>query len=1078
MATANDVHYRLGLDVGTNSIGWAAVELDDDDNPCGILRMGVRYFPDGRARSRDKQSNAVKRRAARGQRRNRDRYLKRRDDLMRALIQFGLMPHDERARKALEQRDPYAIRARALDDRLEPHELGRAIFHLNQRRGFKSNRKAEKPDSKTGPIRTAVKELSQQISVSNARTLGEFLYRRRSKKDPDPVRFRNLGTEKQAKYEIYPTREMVLAEFDAIWESQTLHYPNILTVDVRESLRGIISHQRSFVQGSLVGKCSLDPAHDSEDTEGLRCPWAHPLAQRFRIWQEVRNLEVYETGVARRRLSKAEGDKVAETLLKQKNVSFDRIRKLIDLPSDRHFNLEGPKRKYLLGDETTAKMANQHLFGKTWRNLPLNSQIEIIERLLAEENEAAATKWLEQHYDLSPQAAERVVSESPPVGHCRLGLRAIKRILPYMEGGLNYPEAAKAAGYDHARILTGELSLTGSLPYYGELMKDHLHGSGNPEDPDEKRWGRFPNPTVHIGLGQLRRVVNSLIDEYGRPQQVVVEMTREFKLSGKKRLDLETEQATNQKKNEERNKKLKDLGVTANYKNRLKLRLWEDLNPENPLDRRCPYTGKVISCAKLFTDEVEIDHLIPFQDSYDDSPSNKIVCFRSANRRKGMQTPHEAFGSTSEWEDISKRASKLPQNKRWRFQPDAREHFDEEGGFLSRQLNETGWLARMSKEYLKAVVSPNDIWVIPGRLTSMIRSKWGLNNLLPGNYTSDAKNRTDHRHHAIDALVVALTDRSLLQRISSSYDETRSRIKVPQPWDGFHNQLKHFLDDIVVSYKPDHGTRGVEGKTTGQLHKATPYGLSEPLGDGDDGQYNVGRYNVVVRKELSEFKKRSDLDAVRGPAMQNALQELWDKVKGEPTKFAEQAANKGVPMPNGARYKVRRVRVDEEQRVIPIVDKKTGKYYKGYPPGKNEFADIWMLRNGTWQMVVVATFDANQPGFDIERFRPKDKKTGKPDPVAKRLMRLHIDDMGALGRGAERSIVRVRKISGGQVWLDDHNEADVDARITKARELRKKGLDHEGIREQKYSARQLKQQGFRKVGVDEIGRVRDPGPRS
>ena len=87
-------------------------------------------------------------------------------------------------------------------------------------------------------------------------------------------------------------------------------------------------------------------------------------------------------------------------------------------------------------------------------------------------------------------------------------------------------------------------------------------------------------------------VVNSLIDEYGRPQQVVVEMTREFKLSGKKRLDLEIEQAANQKKNEERNKKLKDLGVTANYKNRLKLRLWEELNQENPLDRRCPYTGE------------------------------------------------------------------------------------------------------------------------------------------------------------------------------------------------------------------------------------------------------------------------------------------------------------------------------------------------------------------------------------------------------------------------------------------------------------------------------------------------------
>ena len=115
--------------------------------------------------------------------------------------------------------------------------------------------------------------------------------------------------------------------------------------------------------------------------------------------------------------------------------------------------------------------------------------------------------------------------------------------------------------------------------------------------------------------------------------------------------------------------------------------------------------------------------------------------------------------------------------------------------------------------------------------------------------SSEGKNRNDHRHHTIDAFVVALTDRSLLNRMSNAYDETRSRIKVPDPWDGFHwNDLKPLLDKLVVSYKPDHGTRGVKGKTTGQLHNATAYGIIE-LVEG-------GLSEVVRRKPLSDFESK------------------------------------------------------------------------------------------------------------------------------------------------------------------------------------------------------------------------------
>ena len=279
-------------------------------------------------------------------------------------------------------------------------------------------------------------------------------------------------------------------------------------------------------------------------------------------------------------------------------------------------------------------------------------------------------------------------------------------------------------------------------------------------------------------------------------------------------------------------------------------------------------------------------------------------------------------------------------------------------------------------------------------------------------------------------------------------------------------ELKPFLDRLVISHKPDHGTRGRKGKTTGQLHNETAYGLIEFVDDGPS--------RVVVRKPLTAFKKRKDLAAVRDPKLQEALLGLWDQVQaqgGNAAKFTELARTEGVSV-GGRRQCVRRVRVLDVQRVIPIRDKH-GTPYKGYLAGGNEFADVWRMRDGSWKLVVVPRFDFNQPDFDIEEFRPVSSKgthKGQPDTAAKRLMRLRIDDMAALGEGPERHIVRVRKITnarnGAFVVLDNHNEADVADRVGK------------DMKQNRRSARQLKTLRFRKVGVDEIGRVLDPGPRS
>jgi len=170
--------WRLGLDLGTNSIGWAALDLNDHGHPIGLIASGVRIFSDGR-NPKDGQSLAVARRLPRQQRKRRDRYLKRRAEFMDRLIEHGLMPTEPAARKKLEKTNskekigPWELRVRGLDEELSLHEFGRALFHLQQRRGFKSNRKTDKGgDDEKGKIKSAAKKLRTAMESVGARTLG------------------------------------------------------------------------------------------------------------------------------------------------------------------------------------------------------------------------------------------------------------------------------------------------------------------------------------------------------------------------------------------------------------------------------------------------------------------------------------------------------------------------------------------------------------------------------------------------------------------------------------------------------------------------------------------------------------------------------------------------------------------------------------------------------------------------------------------------------------------------------------------------------------------------------------------
>ena len=365
--------YRLAIDMGATSLGWCVLDLDDNNYPNGLLDMGVRIFPDGRD-AQSKEPLAVSRRGTRGAGRMRDRYLGRRRRLMDYMVETGLMPKDQASRKELEIKDPYELRAKAADQKVSLYELGRALFHINQRRGFKSNRKADSNSNESGAIKKGIAELEQAMMTEGVKTLGQYLQKKHQAGTGVLARPTSKGQKNE--YDFYPAREMYLQEVDAILETQRAHHPE-LTDEICENLKHIIFYQRKL-KPQRVGWCTLE-------SKEHRARLASPAVQKFRILQEVNNLVVDELAETDPRLSEDDRHKVIEELQKKKEVKFNRIRKLLNYTDDVKFNLEaGESRDKLEGNSTNFILAKAEHFGEKWLDLSADEQEKII-RLLIDE---------------------------------------------------------------------------------------------------------------------------------------------------------------------------------------------------------------------------------------------------------------------------------------------------------------------------------------------------------------------------------------------------------------------------------------------------------------------------------------------------------------------------------------------------------------------------------------------------------------------------------------------------------------------------------------------------------------------
>jgi CRISPR-associated endonuclease Csn1 len=928
----------LGLDIGTNSIGWCLVEDGKK-----IIGMGSRIFPvgvkeDSYAKSGTEESRNAARRTARGIRRGYDRYKQRRAKLEALLTEHGMM-FDKKV--SLPTKKLYGLRKEALDRKLELEELGRIFFLMNQRRGFKSNRKeaAKEGDDekKLTAYKQAMSDFEAKLKASGLRTVGEYLA---SLFDNQPANWHNENEPRERIREHQRIkRELYQQEFDLIWAKQSSYYPTLLTAQLKEELRDkVIFFQRKLKSAKhLVGKCRFEP-------NKRVMAKSDPLFQEFRMWQRLRDIRVTYGDRVNEFLTNHERGTLAADLGGKASLGKTEIKDLLGFKRSATFNDIGEK---VLGNVTVARIKDAVGEDWYWKQEP-EKRLKLWHTLYFAEDEGWIEAYAQKSLGMNDEQAKRYAEVNLELDYGSISHKAAQKILPFLIDGFDFATACAEAGYHHSQrdLDKADRTLDAKL--------------------DTSKMDPIRNPLVQMTVNETARLVNAVIEEHGKPDLVRVELLRDLKKPKAVREKMRNSMRDKEKLRDEYRAFLQARKVLPEIRmsDIKKFELWleleysvsdlEKLDPTVDLKafakfadavsakdkdkfhlwlecgRVSPYTGEMIPLNKLFTESIHVEHILPYSRSIDDSFVNKTLCEDHVNDAKGNLTPLEYFEqkrSPAELKAFKQRVKNFSQGKLDKFL--ATEVKDD---FLNSQFTNSAYIGTEVRDLLRTTCK--DVRVTNGQLTSLLRNRWSLNRLL--NNEADQKNRDDHRHHAVDALVIACTTQSLVQRISSEskFDHTGWQ-KLPDiglPWNNFRTDAGEKLSGMLVSYKGGkrllssklnkyRHSKAHEGKpekyqksvaVRGPLHEETLYGRITIQGKGT----KVETY--VVRKALTSLTKVEQLENIVDPVVRKTIQDhvaanngsLKEAMK-RPVYMPVKEKNKGKQVP----IKSVRMRVSTEEMV-------------------------------------------------------------------------------------------------------------------------------------------------------------------
>lgn len=856
--------YAIGLDVGITSVGWATLALDEKEIPCGIIGMGSRIF-DAAEQPKTGESLAAPRREARSSRRRLRRH-RHRNERIRALILKQNVLSDEELNKLYEGNlnDIYQLRVDALDKKVSNKELVRILIHISQRRGFKSNRK--KASSKEdGAILEAVNENRKRMEEKGYRTVAEMLLLDEAFGDHK----RNKG----GNYITTVTRDMVADEVKTIFEAQRKFGNNTASKSLEEAYLEILLGQRSFDEGPggnspyggsqierMIGNCTFFP-------EEMRAAKATYSFEYFTLLEKINHIRLLSNGVGVE-LTPAQKRTLLELAHDTADLNYAKIRKAIGVLPEQRFNMlrysaeksveeteKKEKFNYLKAYHEMRKAFEKAAKG-SFALLSISKRNAIgtiltIYKTSGKIRETLAEAGLEES---EIDIAESIGNFSK-FGH--LSVKACDMLIPYLEQGLKYHEACKSAGID--------------FKAHNDSQREHfLH----PSDDD---YSDITSPVVKRAVSQTIKVLNAIIRKQGcSPTFINIELAREMAKDFRERKQIEKENSENRARNERLLERIKSEYGKSNPTGLdiVKLRLYEEQQGV------CAYSIKQMSLERLFEPNyAEIDHIIPYSISFDDSYKNKVLVLTEENRNKGNRLPLQYLtgqrrNDFSVWVNNSVRNYRKKQNL-------LKESFTEEDEkkFIERNLQDTKTMSRFLYNYINdhlefaesACGRKKKVTAVNGAVTSYMRKRWGITKI-----------REDgDLHHAVDAVVIACTTDRLIQQISrySAYREchyTQTDFtslavdpatgevvqEFPFPWPQFRKELEarlsndpaRVISELKLPFYMNNGealpkplfvSRMPKRKVTGAAHKDT---IKSPkmLDEG---------YSVVKRA-LTELKMK------------------------------------------------------------------------------------------------------------------------------------------------------------------------------------------------------------------------------
>ncbi len=825
--------YRLALDVGTASLGLVALSLNEQVQPADIAFSALHVFSEPLLPAKSGGIGEPKK-AARRKARQARRLFERRARRLRRIAHLthliGVRPNEIPPDSG---QNIHALRARAVNQRIELPELVNVLLKLAKRRGYAGGFKIKKEDEDAGQVESGIKNLNGLLQENNCQTLGQLMHQRFGDPDHagrgprDSLKLKNIG--------LYAHRSMIEQEFDLIWNQQAQHHDvlngsapaysvrgTVETLPIKQHFKEAVFHQRPLKSvAAMVGQCTLEPTLP-------RAPAAQPAAQIFRIEKQLADLR-WGMGRAQRPLSKAQRDHVRvmlqdpDLLNKDGELTFGKIYKSLEKAGLRQefpsqFNTDRFSRETVTGDRTSKVFDNLGLLAP-WRALNSVTQLRVINFIanLGSPESVDAENWHERMQPTPKPEVVTFINQCVEQGSfARLGkmgfdtgraaysVKALKQLAAKMQDGDGCDEHTAREHFYKAEEPSGEM-----------LM--HL--------PAPAPTG---NVVVDVALRVVRHAVNQCLDAMGSPpSQIIVELSRDMALGLKARSKREESIDKNRKARLYAKRQIESSipGRTATNNDIFRYLLaWEQ-------DFHCPYCSKRLELSEALNGNASnVDHILPRSlTQVKRLRSHLVIAHRACNAAKGDDVPLVAFKAEADRiSAVENCANILKRKKLFRkasylmAESYEAEKLNDKSleDFTERQYAESSWIAKLTALWMREVC-PN-VSVSRGELTAQLRRGWKLETVIPQvrletkvDPKSDAPDnhlplfdddqppepitredferyracwenhhgpevertdrridkRIDHRHHLIDALVIGLTDRSLYMTMARRYKE-------------------------------------------------------------------------------------------------------------------------------------------------------------------------------------------------------------------------------------------------------------------------------------------------------------------